>query len=59
MNQLRARIIEEGAQASASTQEGKEECPEWCPHCRGWIQGRGKYRRTLQTRRGAMSHPDV
>jgi uncharacterized protein with PIN domain len=52
MNHMRARMIEEVAQASASTQGGQEEGTQRCPHCGERIYARGKRQRRLQTQGG-------
>jgi predicted RNA-binding Zn-ribbon protein involved in translation (DUF1610 family) len=49
MNQMRANMIEEVAQASPSEQAAKE---NHCPQCGEHMQGRGKHKRSLQTHGG-------
>ena len=52
MNRLRARMIEEVAQASPLEQGGGRQQARTCPHCRERMQARGKRQRHLQTQGG-------
>lgn len=49
MNQLRASMIEEVAQASPSEQATKGQREKICPQCGERMQARGKRQRKLQT----------
>ncbi len=50
MNQMRAKMIEEVAQASSCEQADIRSCPQ----CGERMQARGKHKRTLQTQGGQM-----
>ena len=52
MNQLRASMIEEVAQASPSEQAAKGQRENRCPQCGERMQSRGKHQRKLQTHGG-------
>jgi NADH pyrophosphatase NudC (nudix superfamily) len=52
MNRLRARMIEEVAQASSLEQAGAGDQARKCPHCGERMQARGKHQRRLQTQGG-------
>jgi NADH pyrophosphatase NudC (nudix superfamily) len=52
MNQLRARMIEEVAQASPLEQADGEQQARKCPQCGERMQARGKHQRCLQTQGG-------
>ena len=52
INRLRARMIEEVAQASPLEQRGAEQRARKCPHCGERMQARGKHQRRLQTQGG-------
>src|SRR5215467_623289 len=52
MNRLRARMIEEVAQASPLEQAGGGQQGRTCPHCGDRMQARGKHQRRLQTHGG-------
>lgn len=52
MNQLRARMIEDVAQASPLEQVAKGQMASTCPQCGGRMQARGKHQRRLQTQGG-------
>ena len=51
MNRLRARMIEEVAQASPLEGDGGQQA-RTCPHCGERMQARGKHPRRLQTQGG-------
>lgn len=52
MNQLRASMIEEVAQASPLEQTAKGQRESQCPQCGQRMQARGKHQRRLQTQGG-------
>jgi NADH pyrophosphatase NudC (nudix superfamily) len=52
MNRLRARMIEEVAQASPLEPAGGRQPARTCPHCGERMQARGKHQRRLQTQGG-------
>lgn len=52
MNQLRASMIEEVAQASPLEQAEKGQRESTCPQCGKRMQARGKHQRKLQTQGG-------
>jgi NADH pyrophosphatase NudC (nudix superfamily) len=52
MNQMRASMIEEVAQASPLEQGGSGQRARTCPQCGERMQARGKHQRTLQTQGG-------
>lgn len=52
MNQMRASMIEEVAQARCGEQAAKGERENLCPQCGGRMQARGKHKRSLQTQGG-------
>lgn len=52
INQLRARMIEEVAQASPLEQASSEQGARTCPQCGERMQSRGKHQRRLQTQGG-------
>lgn len=52
MNRLRARMIEEVAQASPLEQEESGRQSRKCPQCGERMQARGKHQRGLQTQGG-------
>ena len=52
MNRLRARMIEEVAQASPREQAESEHAARTCPQCGEHMQARGKHQRRLQTQGG-------
>jgi NADH pyrophosphatase NudC (nudix superfamily) len=52
VNRLRARMIEEVAQASPLEQAESEQGARTCPQCGERMQARGKHRRRLQTQGG-------
>ncbi len=52
INRLRARTIEEVAQASPLEHEGAGQQARRCPHCGERMQARGKHSRRLQTQGG-------
>ncbi len=54
MNQLRASMIEEVAQASPCEQAAKGQRENQCPECGQRMQARGKHQRRLQTQGGQM-----
>jgi NADH pyrophosphatase NudC (nudix superfamily) len=56
MNRLRARMIEEVAQASPLEQEGESRQARTCPQCGERMQARGKHERRLQTQGDQQVH---
>lgn len=52
MNQLRASLIEQVAQASPLEQAAADQARRRCPHCAERMQARGKRQRRLQTQGG-------
>lgn len=52
MNQLRARMIEEVAQATPLEHEEQGQAARTCLQCGGRMQARGKHQRRLQTQGG-------
>ena len=52
MNRLRARMIEEVAQASPLEQADAKQQARKCPQCGERMQARGKHQRRLQTQGG-------